>query len=218
MIGDVHGCIVQLEKLLHQVPQGFRTILVGDYIDRGEHSAEVLQLLSSHNDLTCLMGNHEEMLLQFLRDPERHGARWVRYGGLQTLASFGIRGARPEMAGTELKDARDRLRDTMGETLCVWLKQLGRSEISGNVLVTHAGADPNLSPDQQPDETLTWGHPQFRTADRKDGAWVVHGHTIVDVATARRGRISIDTGAYATGTLSAVCLTGAEPTFLTARV
>ncbi|CAD0186673.1 Serine/threonine-protein phosphatase 2 [Ruegeria sp. THAF57] len=214
IIGDVHGCIAQLEKMLFQVPQDHRVILVGDYVDRGEHSAEVLRLVSERSDFTCLKGNHEQMLLKFLNDPTSHGPRWLRYGGLQTLSSFGVRGVRSEMNDAELQDCRDRLEDVMGQDMRRWLEQLPTSDLSGNVLVTHAGADPNVPVDQQKEETLIWGHPSFQKSDRSDGVWVVHGHTIVDAPSAKRGRIAVDTGAFATGTLSAVCLDGSEPRFV----
>ncbi|MBO9411909.1 serine/threonine protein phosphatase [Ruegeria sp. R8_2] len=214
VIGDVHGCISQLEHLLAKVPDDHRLVLVGDYIDRGEHSAEVLKLLSARTDITCLMGNHEEMLLRFLQDPKRHGPRWLRYGGLQTLASFGISGVRPEMSGDDLQASRDRLQFAMGQPLCSWLAALHNRFLTGTVLVTHAGADPNRALDEQSDKALIWGHPDFDKKDRRDGMWVVHGHTIVPKAKAERGRIAIDTGAFATGQLSAVCLDGTEPRFL----
>jgi len=216
VIGDVHGCLNLLEKLLSNVPQDHQVILVGDYIDRGEQSAEVLRLLSSRPDYTCLMGNHEDMLLQFLEDPQKRGARWLRNGGLQTLASFGLRGVRPEMGPDELEACRDRLQSEMGEPLVQWLTELTPSVISGNVLIAHAGADPAVSPQDQLDQTLIWGDPMFQSVDRRDGYWVAHGHTIVSTASAGRGRIAIDTGAFATGVLSAVCLDGSAPRFLTA--
>ncbi|WP_348540302.1 metallophosphoesterase family protein [Ruegeria sp. R14_0] len=216
VIGDVHGCMRQLENLLPQIPQDHRIIFVGDYVDRGEQSADVLRLIQSRSDFTCLMGNHEDMMLAFLRDPEQHGPRWLRYGGLQTLASFAVNGARAEMSGDELVECRDTLMTKMGPELIQWLKALKPFDHSGNVLVTHAGANPNTAADQQSEKTLMWGHPDFRSVDRKDGVWVVYGHTIVDRATAHRGRIAVDTGAFATGVLSAVCLNGGEPAFLMA--
>ncbi|WP_170575442.1 metallophosphoesterase family protein [Ruegeria atlantica] len=217
VIGDVHGCVYQLEKLLALAPQDHRIVLVGDYVDRGEYSAEVLRLISARSDLTCLKGNHEELMLRFLKDPREQGARWLRYGGLQTLASFGVRGVRAEMGGDELIDCRDRFQEAIGDPLCKWMAELGTWELTGNVLVAHAAADPEIPADQQSDDTLIWGHPSFQSKVRRDGVWVVHGHTIVDTARARQGRISIDTGAFATGVMSAVCLDGAEPRFLTAQ-
>ncbi|WP_279385380.1 metallophosphoesterase family protein [Ruegeria denitrificans] len=217
MIGDVHGCIVQLEKLLTKVPQDHRIVLVGDYVDRGEHSAEVLRLISARPDLTCLKGNHEEMMLWFLSDPTGQGRRWLRYGGLQTLASFDLHGVQAEMSNDELIECRDRLQKAMGNTLFQWVAELRTWEMSGNVLTVHAGADPKVPPSEQSEKTLIWGHPSFQSKARRDGVWVVHGHTIVNEASAQQGRISIDTGAFVTGVLSAVCLDGTEPRFLTSR-
>jgi len=216
VVGDVHGTMPTLERLLGQLPQDHQIVLVGDYIDRGEHSNAVLQYLSARTDLTCLKGNHEEMLLQFLQDPEHHGGRWIKNGGLQTLASFGIAGVRPRMAGTELIACRDRLMEAMGMPLIKWLQSLGTSVRTGNVLIVHAGADPHAAADDQLQETMIWGHPDFLRVPRQDGVWVVHGHTIVPVAQSEQGRIAIDTGAYASGTLSAVCLDGTAPRFVTA--
>lgn len=218
VIGDVHGCLLQLEKLLQQVPSGHRCILVGDYIDRGEQSSEVLRFLYRRTDLTCLMGNHEDMLLRFLKSPEHAGPRWLLNGGLQTLAAFGIRGIRPQMTTTELNDCRNRLRAAMGEDLVDFLANLRTSVISGNILIAHAGADPKKAPHQQEDRVLKWGHPDFHHR-RQDGFWLVHGHTIVPRPLAENGRIAVDTGAFANGTLSAVCLeVGAPIKFLEASL
>ncbi|MFY0312735.1 metallophosphoesterase family protein [Leisingera sp. D0M16] len=218
VIGDVHGCLPLLERMLRQVPHGHRIILAGDYIDRGEQSAEVLRYLRERPDLTCLMGNHEDMLLRFLQDPGGEGGRWIRNGGLQTLASFDVRGARPQMNREELCECRDRLQEAMGETLTSWVAGLETSVLSGNVLAVHAGADPRAAPDEQTEDAILWGHPDFIRKPRRDGIWVVHGHTIVNQPAAEQGRIAVDTGAYATGTLSAVCLDGSAPRFLTAQM
>jgi serine/threonine protein phosphatase 1 len=218
VIGDVHGCLPLLEHMLAQVPQDYRIILAGDYIDRGEESAEVLRYLSARPDLTCLMGNHENMLLRFLQNPAGEGGRWIRNGGLQTLASFGICGARQQMSSDELRGCRDRLQAAMGEALIAWIASLETSVLSGTVLVAHAGADPCVAADQQEEDALLWGHREFFRTQRRDGIWVVHGHTIVSKPEAERGRIAVDTGAYATGSLSAVCLAGNAPRFLTVRL
>lgn len=217
-IGDVHGCLPLLEKMLAQVPQDHRIILAGDYIDRGEESAGVLRCLSQRPELTCLMGNHEDMLLRFLQDPAREGSRWLRNGGLQTLASFGISGVRPRMSGDELLSCRDGLRAAMGEELIAWVAGLETSVLSGNVLAVHAAADPEAPPEGQAEDTLMWGHPEFFRKPRRDGVWVVHGHTIVDRPAAKLGRIAVDTGAYATGALTAVCLDGLAPRFLAVQL
>lgn len=206
-IGDIHGRDDLLARLLDKIAHAQSTgpiICVGDYIDRGEDSAGVLRrLMALGPGITCLMGNHEDMLIRFLDMPAENGARWLRNGGLQTMASFGIGNVTESSSADELTDARDRLRAAMGEPLERWLRALPTRWQSGNVAVVHAGADPALPLDVQTPETLIWGHPDFAKRARADGIWIVHGHTMVDDPVAVAGRISIDTGAYATGRLTA---------------
>jgi len=181
---------------------GEKIICVGDLVDRGENSADVLRLTLERDaqpDFICLKGNHEHMLLRFLQAPEEQGARWLRYGGLQTLASFGI-GLRQ---GQPMETVRDALAEKMGEELIRWLTNLPLQWVSGNVAVVHAAAHPAHPINKQSERVLMWGHPEFFQTPRNDGLWVVHGHTIVDVPHAKDGRIAVDTGAFGTGVLTA---------------
>jgi len=218
-IGDIHGCMEKLTLLLDRIEQQDEQptiICVGDFIDRGEDSAPVLRHLKSLTDqlgdrFVCLIGNHENMCLQFLDEPEERGDRWLRYGGLQTLASFGI-GRSPK---DDLRQVRDALAKAMGDDLIDWMRNLPAYWITGNIAVTHAGADPNLPIGNQSGRNLMWGHPDFPHTPRADGMWVLHGHTVVDHPSAQDGRIAIDTGAYATGRLTAARVSRDGVTFLT---
>ena len=215
-VGDIHGCDVLLGKLLARLEElshpTAKLVLVGDYVDRGEQSAEALRRIHRMQTeagpelMICLLGNHDRMLLDFLDDPQGTGPRWFRHGGLQTLASYGIPGVAltaPEALWTA---ARDRLREGMGEALETWLRGLPLSWSSGNVFVCHAGADPDRPIGMQVERTLLWGHDAFESTPRSDGIWVVHGHTITERARPQGGRIPVDTGAYATGRLTAALL------------
>jgi serine/threonine protein phosphatase 1 len=213
-IGDIHGRADLLEKLLAQLDPGL-VVCVGDYVDRGDQSAEVLRLLRARPDIICLKGNHEEMLLDFLARPETHGRRWLRNGGLQTLASFGVAGLTETSRDDHLLAARDRLAGAMGEDLVAWIADLPSSWLSGTVGVVHAGADPARPFESQPADILHWGHADFMTTLRRDGIWIVHGHTIVDTPRMENGRIAIDTGAYATGRLTAAIFRDADVSFQT---
>lgn len=214
VIGDVHGCADLLDRLLDTIAehQPSQLVFVGDLVDRGEDSAVVLervQGLQRDAGAVVLQGNHEEMLLDFLDDPVSSARRWLRFGGLQTLASFRI-GAIGESSGeAKLIEARDALAEAIGQERLDWLRNLPTWYRSGNVGVVHAAADPALPIETQPRQALLWGHPEFRKMPRNDGLWVVHGHTISDEVAAQDGRIGVDTGAYATGRLSAA-LIGAE--------
>lgn len=215
-MGDLHGRDDLLQTLLDRLyaiadPEA-RLVCVGDYIDRGEESAQVLRRLyalqadAGEDVMICLCGNHEQMMLNFLDDPAGSGPRWMRYGGLQTLASFRIQAVPATAPEAQWRDARDRLRDAMGTALERWLRALPMVWQTGNVAVVHAAADPALPIAEQASQTLLWGHPDFEDQPRQDSVWVVHGHTIVDAVTPREGRLCVDTGAYATGRLSAALL------------
>jgi serine/threonine protein phosphatase 1 len=206
-IGDVHGRIDLLTALVDALPENRTIICVGDLIDRGDQSAEVLRYVMEHDRITPLMGNHEQMMINFLQSPDTEGRRWLRNGGLQTLASFGIAGVTETSGGEALTHARDDLFEAMGDSMVSWLAGLESFAWSGNIAVVHAGADPNIPLEQHDPETFIWGHPEFRRKPRTDGFWIVHGHTIVDRPKMHDGRISIDTGAYATGQLTAAVFT-----------
>lgn len=206
-VGDIHGRDDLLQRLLSQLDPQDIVVFVGDYIDRGEHSAQVLRRLMAltleRDTVICLKGNHEDMMLDFLDAPARNGTRWLRNGGLQTLHSFAVQPPAGLPSDTEWNILRDSLRGKMGDALESWLRQRPLMWRTGNVAVVHAGADPRAPLERQTDTCLMWGHPDFGRRNRSDGIWVVHGHTIVETPQQNDGVISIDTGAYATGILTA---------------
>lgn len=229
-IGDVHGRDDLLGRLIETIAadaaaRGYgtdwRLILMGDYVDRGDYSARVLARIrgllageSPAGETLALRGNHEAMMADFVEDPTS-GPRWLRNGGLQTMASYGVGGVELTREDADLTAFAAALGRAAAADLAmiadlpVWLR-------FGTVLFSHAGADPDLPPDMQSDRTLTWGTSRFFQGTRKDGLWCVYGHYIVDEAHVAQGRIAVDTGAYHSGVLSAVRLeTGAEPAFLT---
>lgn len=232
-IGDVHGRADLLEQLLGAIDQdakdrafpAWRLVTMGDYVDRGEQSAQVLARLRgilAHGgwrdgpaEVVALRGNHEEMMVAFVDAPAEAGARWIRNGGLQALASYAVGGVTPNMEGEDLVAVAARLAEAAAPDIAL-LRTLPAWTRFGNVIFAHAGADPELPPELQSDRTLIWGTSRFFSLPRKDGMWVVYGHYVVDEAAAAGGRIAVDTGAYYSGVLSAVRLEdGAEPAFLT---
>ncbi|WP_275393283.1 metallophosphoesterase family protein [Aliiroseovarius sp. Z3] len=212
MVGDIHGRMDLLAGALEGIANHWPeqpVVFVGDYIDRGPNSAEVLRhlfgLQSSNPDrIICLLGNHEDMLLGFLDGTLQDHRIWFQNGGDATLRSFGI--SLPTKAPTtdEVGEIRDSLQQAMGADLMAWLRDLPLVWRAGNVWVTHAGADPFVDMERQDRTALLWGHPDFRKLTRTDDQWVVHGHTIVPEVLCNDGRIAIDTGAYHTGRLSVV--------------
>lgn len=220
-IGDIHGCFAQMQTALEKIDadcaeQGIANpavVFLGDYVDRGERSREVLDFLMtlSQNEpdaVVCLKGNHEKMMLDFIDNPARAGSRWLRYGGLQTLASFGIGGLSESSGAERLTEACEELLDAMPEGMEKWLRDLPLHWSSGNMHCVHAAMDPELPVNLQGEATLLWGHPAFERMNRSDGNWVIHGHTVVDQPRIENGRISLDTGCYYTGTLTAARIAG----------
>ena len=160
------------------------------------------------------MGNHERMMLEFLDDPAGRGARWLGNGGLQTLASFGIGGLGARPALEDMTKASEALAVALPDGMEAWLRALPLMWRSGNLVCVHAGMNPAKPPEAQEASTLLWGHPKFLSQPRRDGLWVVHGHTIVEAPEAQAGRIAVDTGAYHSGRLTAAALSAGQCRFL----
>jgi len=228
-IGDIHGARDALERLLvvldnDPLREGrAELVFLGDYVDRGEASRETIELLAAiaaaaPGAVTVLAGNHERMMLDFLADPVRHGRAWLANGGLQTLASFGIRGVTETASAGRLTDAARALTEALGPERLAWLRGLPLMHRNGNLHAVHAGADPGLAMDSQPADTLLWGHGDFRHVARDDGNWIIHGHTTYPHPQISDGRIGIDTGAWHTGILTAAFVRPGVPVrFLDSR-
>ncbi len=183
-------------------------VFLGDYVDRGADSAKTLRFLYEvaqrrPDQVVCLMGNHEKMMCEFIDDPLDRGARWLRNGGLATLASFGITGLAEKPTPDRAMEACDQLEAAIPKEVLDWLVDLPLSWHSGNVWCAHAAMDPDAPPQTQRSKTMLWGHPAFLKSPREDGICVVHGHTIVDQPFNANSRIAVDTGAHRTGRLTA---------------
>lgn len=230
IIGDVHGrddlFVRMVDKIaLHPASAKMRVVLVGDLIDRGPESAAALRrahALCKHPapfaDVTALMGNHERMALDFLRDPLENAPRWWAAGGEATVASFGL--GLPYTRQTALEGAnqiinlRDALLERMGPELVDWLDALPLFWREDAVFVAHAGADPGLPLQGQGEAALLWGRYRPAPGPRTDGIRVVQGHLIQKEPRIEQGRLLIDTGAWKTGHLSAVILSQNAPEIL----
>ncbi|NSX54906.1 metallophosphoesterase family protein [Parasulfitobacter algicola] len=216
IIGDVHGRYDLLLQLFETIDEDIarskidrlNIVLLGDYIDRGQFSRQVLHLLHKAHlqapaSFICLKGNHEQMLLDFLSDPRPETALWLRYGGEQTLTSFGIPIPDDLYDSDILRDMARALIKALGEDLCIWLHNLPLMWSSGNLTCVHAAADPVVAIADQDEDVLLWGCKTFLSQPRTDAVWIAHGHTIFETAHINQHRIALDTGAYKTGKLSA---------------
>lgn len=227
-IGDVHGCPGLLDKLLARIAadaEGFGAerrvlVFVGDYVDRGPDSAGVIERvaagLPAGFEAICLKGNHEDLMLDFLARADSQAlALWLYNGGDATLASYGVKAAFPAGPG-EAAACRDALLAALPEHHRTFLDRLRLSATLGDYFFAHAGVMPGVPLDQQQPHDLMWVREPFLESREDFGKVVVHGHTPVERPDVRENRIGIDTGAFATGRLTALRLHGDARAFLEA--
>lgn len=218
-IGDVHGRLDLLDALLEsiRVDDGARgeaqtrLVFVGDLIDRGPDSAGVVRRVMEARDwaaTTALMGNHELAMTEALGGDRDMLRLWLAQGGDEALASWGVdhavlaAGAEPEIvaAASAAVPAAER----------AWIATRPLSLARGDYLFVHAGIRPGVALDRQSRRDMLWIRDTFLLSTARHGAVVVHGHSVSEGVDDRANRIGIDTGAYATGRLTALGLDGAE--------
>jgi serine/threonine protein phosphatase 1 len=188
-IGDVHGCLDQLQRLVELCRRdaGARSpafIFLGDYIDRGADSRGVVDFLialqdQSPDQVICLRGNHEDLLLAAREDGDQE-LNWLMNGGAATLDSYG--GASPLDLPTEHID---------------WVYALPLFHDDGLRFFVHAGVHPARPLHRQNARDLLWIREPFLSSAREFGRLVVHGHTPTSngAPDQRANRLNIDTGA-----------------------
>lgn len=213
LLRDLHEHIREYHELMHS-GRDAELIHVGDYIDGGAYSREVIgRLMSGLGDfrMTCLLGNHEAMLLEFLATDNRQAwYTWLSNGGEETLASFGMS---LRFGGYDPGE----LRASVGEDRVAWLKSLPLHRTVERYFFVHAGIVPGVPIDQQQSKDMLWIRSRFLDSDDNHGCVVVHGHTPGDEPVVKANRICVDTGATSNGLLTAAVLDGdAAPVFLRA--
>lgn len=209
-IGDIHGCLNELVALERKIIvdggsiQGEKLIvMLGDYVDRGPSSSSViehlLQPLPSGFSRICLMGNHDQMFVDFCRSPSA-SSPWLGLGGDETLASYGV-----YLEDLSRHPLPSQLRALVPQDHLDFLTSLPVMLSFDQYCFVHAGIDPGLRLDMQADDVLLKSRPhQFNWANFGESFTVVHGHTPVDEVDLRGRRINLDLKVYETGRLAAL--------------
>jgi calcineurin-like phosphoesterase family protein len=226
-IGDVHGRLDLLDALLERIEADLERrparksmlVLIGDLIDRGPQSAQVVERLRTYRRdgvrPIFLLGNHEEVLLRILSGDTSLVQSWLKFGGTECLGSYGV-------------TSRDLRRQSDDEVVAIVRKAIPAHHVTflksfvdscrfGDYLFVHAGIRPGIEFDQQKQSDLRWIREPFLHDETDHGFVVVHGHTIRSEVEERPNRIGIDTGAYRTGVLTSLVIEGGERRMIDTR-
>ena len=213
-IGDVHGCLDPLNRLLDAIAKDLagrrlrsHLVFLGDLVDRGPRSADVIDRLRKGSlptdEVHFIMGNHEEVLVDCHSGMVDQYVPWVKYGGLETLESYGLTRA-DILAATS--DFGAVIRAVIPPGHVRFIKSFKDHVQLGGYVFVHAGIRPGIPLSAQSQHDLRWIRQGFLDSRKNHGSMIVHGHTIVPQVQFLRNRIAVDTGCYLGGKLSAVVL------------
>lgn len=202
-IGDIHGCYYTLRSLLDKIQYDYKSdhiVFIGDYIDRGAHSYEVVQFISQlqrhapRENVKCLMGNHEKMMIDSVENNNSY--LWLYNGGLQTIYSY-------QNNGCEI------------ERHLFWMKRLPVYIQVDKYIFCHAGLQYPRLEDNEPKDML-WSREWIERNDPiPREKTVIFGHTPLEIGKQimQTGDIGIDTGCVFGGYLCAFIDDGEEYSF-----
>lgn len=217
-IGDIHGRLDLLDLLLERIEQDdagrgsadTQLIFLGDLIDRGPDSAQVVERLldlSRHGGrVRLLLGNHEEVFLKALAGEEGAMQFFVRIGGKETILSYGV--TEIEYRAADYAALTEILRASVPQSHIDFLDRFEDLIKIGDYAFVHAGIRPGIPLAEQPPEALRWIRKEFLSHHGPLEKIVVHGHTIAEEVEEIGWRIGIDTGAFASGKLTAMAFEG----------
>jgi serine/threonine protein phosphatase 1 len=197
-IGDIHGCYDRLKTLMEKIPidcSRDTLVFIGDYIDRGPHSVEVIdyliQLKKRVPEVIFLKGNHEDMLDKFITGADRF--TYLLNGGQQTLDSYLTKPVQSEF----FPIPPDHME---------FFKSLRLFYETEEFIFVHAGLRPRVPLKSQNTEDLLWIRNKFVSTKYDFGKRVIFGHTPLKKPLVEPNKIGIDTGAVYGNALTCVQL------------
>ncbi len=190
VIGDIHGHYEGLMKLLEAIAplQSDQVYFLGDLIDRGPQSSQVVNFVKQ-SSYKCLLGNHEQMLIDILASGQKQHPAWVAWlysGGQATVSSY--------------------QEEIIPEDHLDWLLTLPTYIDLGDIWLVHAGVDPKMPLQEQTAAQFCWVRDEFHSIPQPyfPDKLIIIGHTITftlpgvapGFLAQGKGWLGIDTGAY----------------------
>jgi serine/threonine protein phosphatase 1 len=223
-VGDIHGRLDLLDRLLGQIDEddcargraASEIVFLGDLVDRGPDSRGVVDRLmalgAGPRPVRFLMGNHEQVFLRSLEGDVKALRFLIRIGGRETLLSYGV--TEEEYGDLPYEDLARLAQERVPESHVRFLSAFEKWIEIGDYLFVHAGLRPGIAIAEQSTSDLCWIREDFLNHRDSFGRMVVHGHSITEGVDVRANRIGIDTGAFASGKLTAIGLEKEERWFL----
>ncbi len=228
-VGDIHGCKELLNVIHNKIIEVSKNnegekllIYLGDYIDRGPDIKGTIQTLIDFQPenftKVFLLGNHEQMLLDFMAGKRNSLYIWLGNGGLETLESYGSDVNSYIDHSMELKDEeliRKQFTRLLPSAHKNFFNQLILNYEWDDYFFVHAGINPDLPLDKQEKETMLWTREKiFFNPKMTCSKIIVHGHTPVEKIEKYPFRINLDTGSFYSGKLSCLKIENGKLSFL----
>ncbi|WP_425483118.1 metallophosphoesterase [Chelativorans alearense] len=216
-VGDIHGrhdLMSEMHRhimaeIMQDQPSDWRIVYLGDYVDRGPATRQVLDFLSHavrmDPRIITLAGNHDIGLLDFLAQPSE-GGLFANNGGEATARSYGVE--LDFFAHDALLRGHAALRDAIPDEHLIFLRGLKLSATFGDFFFCHAGIMPGVPLKDQSPEDLVWIRGRFHSYTGLHPKLIVHGHTPAPAPEIMPNRVNLDTGAFYTGRLTAMMFEG----------
>jgi len=225
-IGDIHGRLDLFTALAAAIERDDKergtadttVIFLGDIVDRGPHSSRVIgaaRAWSRARKIRFISGNHEEMFLLSFSSSDTL-RNFLKYGGRETILSYDI--SAEDLLGATLEETKALMNAAVPADDRQFLHGFEKMVTIGDYVFVHAGIRPNEPLNKQTGQDCRWIREPFLSYEGSYGKTIVHGHTVTEEVEFRANRIGIDTGAYLTGKLTALCLEGSERWLLQTQV
>ena len=205
IIGDIHGCRNLLEEMLRIIPwnpEEDNLIFIGDYIDRGDDSKGVvdilINLMKMSPNVQCLMGNHESLFLDYISGRDKK--TFLYNGGIETLNSYKVNG--------NIKIPQEHI--SFFENLKTLIEL-------DNYYVVHAGLMPGVDIENQTVQDKLWIREKFIFSDYDFGKKIIFGHTPYLSPYMTHNKIGLDTGAVFGNKLTCIELPGEKYYYVGAK-